>query len=314
MTAQDPDKKRGAEKFPKFVAIAPHPQHRPKPSWLKIRIAANSEAYKSSKAVIDQSRLHTVCREASCPNIYECFAAGVASFLIMGDKCTRRCPFCDVAYGHPDPLDPQEPETLRQTVEKLKLTYVVITSVDRDDLRDGGASHFARCVEALRALKDLRVEILVPDFRGRKDLAVQNLGAALPDVLSHNIETVPRLYKTVKPGALYTHSLTLLQDFKHTYPSVKTKSGLMVGIGETMDEIFGVMEDLRKHEVDLLTVGQYLPPSKSHVPVSHYYTPEEFAAIKEKALALGFLSCASGPFVRSSYLAEKYHREALKAE
>jgi lipoic acid synthetase len=314
MTEQVPGKKRGAEKFPKFVAVSPHPHHQPKPSWLKIRLTANNEAYKCSKSIIDQSRLHTVCKEASCPNIYECLASGVASFLIMGDKCTRRCPFCDVAYGHPDPLDPDEPEALRKTVEKLRLTYVVVTSVDRDDLKDGGASHFAACVRALRTLSSVSVEILVPDFRGRKDLAVQNLGAALPDVLSHNIETVPRLYRTVKPGALYTHSLSLLQDFKRAYPTVKTKSGLMVGIGETMDEISEVLTDLREHGVELLTVGQYLPPSKSHVPASHYYTPDEFSAIKEKALALGFLSCASGPFVRSSYLAEKYHREALNSE
>jgi lipoic acid synthetase len=246
-----------------------------------------------------------VCEEASCPNIGECFGKGTATFMIMGDKCTRRCPFCDVGHGRPDPLDPDEPANLARTIAALKLRYVVITSVDRDDLKDGGAQHFVDCIGAVRAASPAtRIEILVPDFRGRLDRALAILEAAPPDVMNHNLETVPRLYRESRPGSDYAHSLSLLQEFKRRVPAVPTKSGLMVGLGETDEEIVQVMRDLRAHEVDMITVGQYLAPSNHHLPVRRYVTPETFAMFEREAQAMGFSHAAVGPLVRSSYHAD----------
>jgi lipoic acid synthetase len=252
-----------------------------------------------------------VCEEASCPNIGECFGHGTATFMIMGDLCTRRCPFCDVAHGRPLPLDAEEPRHLGETIAKMGLRYVVITSVDRDDLRDGGAGHFVDCIRAVRELSpQTKIEILTPDFRGRLDRALAVLDAGPPDVMNHNLETVPRLYRAARPGSDYAHSLALLRDFKARHPSVPTKSGLMLGLGETNDEILGVMRDLREHDVDMLTIGQYLQPSKSHLPVLRYAHPDEFAMFEREAKAMGFANAASGPMVRSSYHADAQAKEA----
>ena len=251
-------------------------------------------------------RLHTVCEEASCPNIGECFGHGTATFMIMGDVCTRRCPFCDVAHGRPAPLDEQEPDNLARTLQAMGLRYVVITSVDRDDLRDGGAGHFAACLRAVRRLNPgIRIEILVPDFRGRMDAALDILCAEPPDVFNHNLETVPRLYKQARPGADYAWSLRLLQRYKERRPSVPTKSGLMLGLGETLGEVESVMRDLRAHGCEMLTLGQYLQPSLHHLPVARYVTPQEFDHLAQVGRALGFASVASGPMVRSSYHADR---------
>jgi lipoic acid synthetase len=295
---------RGAAKTARIpVKIVPKEPLR-KPAWIRARNAFHPEVGRL-KQLLRTHNLNTVCEEASCPNLGECFSGGTATFMIMGRVCTRRCPFCDVAHGRPAPLDASEPENLASAIATMGLRYVVITSVDRDDLRDGGASHFVECIRAVRARSPhTRIEILVPDFRGRLDTALDILGQAPPDVFNHNLETVPRLYRAARPGADYAHSLQLLQDFKARHPGVPTKSGLMVGIGETMDEIVQVMRDLRAHGADMLTVGQYLQPSRGHLPVERFVTPEEFDALTRTAGELGFVNAACGPMVRSSYHAE----------
>lgn len=277
-----------------------------KPDWLKIRLPKSSEKIDNIKKAMRSQGLSSVCEEASCPNLPECFNHGTATFMILGDICTRRCPFCDVAHGRPLPPNAQEPEKLALTIKEMKLKYVVITSVDRDDLRDGGAQHFADCVTAIRKHNPgIKIEILVPDFRGRMDVALEILGTAPPDVFNHNLETAPRLYRLARPGANYKWSLQLLQKFKQQHPDVDTKSGLMVGLGETNDEIIEVLKDLREHDVDMLTIGQYLQPSKHHLAVERYVPPAEFDMFKQEADTLGFKHAASGPFVRSSYHADK---------
>ena len=291
-------------KFPLPLVAEPLPAR--KPDWIRVRAGSPSTRFYEIKSILREHRLHTVCEEASCPNIGECFGKGTATFMIMGDKCTRRCPFCDVGHGRPDPLDPDEPANLARTIARLALRYVVITSVDRDDLKDGGAGHFVDCIRAVRAAAPAtRIEILVPDFRGRLERALDVLQAAPPDVLNHNLETVPRLYRESRPGADYRHSLALLQQFKRRVPGVPTKSGLMVGLGETDDEIVAVMRDLRAHDVDMLTIGQYLAPSNHHLPVRRYPPPETFARFEREAQALGFSHAAVGPLVRSSYHADQ---------
>jgi lipoic acid synthetase len=276
-----------------------------KPDWIRVR-AGGGERFQQIKQILREKKLHTVCEEASCPNIGECFGHGTATFMIMGSLCTRRCPFCDVAHGRPDPLDPEEPRHLGETIAALNLKYVVITSVDRDDLRDGGAGHFVECIRSVRALSpQTRIEILTPDFRGRLDRALGILDAGPPDVMNHNLETVPRLYKQARPGSDYAHSLQLLKQFKARHPDVPTKSGLMVGLGETNEEILEVMRDLRAHDVDMLTVGQYLQPSKHHLPVTRFVHPEEFRVFEEEGTKMGFVNAACGPMVRSSYHADR---------
>ena len=276
-----------------------------KPEWIRVR-AGGGERFGEIKQILREAKLHTVCEEASCPNIGECFGHGTATFMIMGDLCTRRCPFCDVAHGRPNPLDPDEPRHLAETIAKMALRYVVITSVDRDDLRDGGAGHFVDCIRKVRELSPAtRIEILTPDFRGRLDRALEVLDAAPPDVMNHNLETVPRLYRQARPGSDYAHSLRLLRDFKARHPRTPTKSGLMVGLGETNEEILEVMRDLRAHEVDMLTIGQYLQPSKHHLAVARFVHPDEFAMFEREAAAMGFVNAACGPMVRSSYHADK---------
>jgi lipoic acid synthetase len=276
-----------------------------KPEWIRVR-AGGGERFNEIKKILREAKLHTVCEEASCPNIGECFGHGTATFMIMGDLCTRRCPFCDVAHGRPQALDVDEPRHLGETIAAMKLQYVVITSVDRDDLRDGGAQHFVDCIRCVRELSPAtKIEILTPDFRGRLDRALGILDAAPPDVMNHNLETVPRLYRQARPGSDYAHSLRLLKDFKAAHPDVPTKSGLMVGLGETDDEILEVMKDLRAHEVDMLTVGQYLQPSKHHLPVARFVHPDTFAMYGREASTLGFVNAACGPMVRSSYHADR---------
>ncbi len=277
-----------------------------KPEWIRVRAGSPSTRFYEIKQILREHKLHTVCEEASCPNIGECFGKGTATFMIMGDKCTRRCPFCDVGHGRPDPLDADEPLNLARTIAALKLKYVVITSVDRDDLRDGGAGHFVACIDKTRALSPAtRIEILVPDFRGRAERALGILTASPPDVMNHNIETVPRLYKEARPGSDYAFSLNLLKDFKAQVPGVPTKSGLMVGLGETDDEILAVMQDLRAHGVDMLTLGQYLAPSGHHLPVRRYVHPDTFKMFEREANAMGFTHAAVGAMVRSSYHADE---------
>lgn len=281
-----------------------------KPEWIRVK-AGNSQAFYDLKRRLRDHNLHTVCEEASCPNIGECFGKGTATFMILGDLCTRRCPFCDVAHGRPKPPDPQEPINLGETIALMGLKYVVITSVDRDDLRDGGAQHFADCIRAVRDHSPAtRIEVLVPDFRGRLDKALDALAVGLPDVMNHNLETVPRLYKSARPGADFTHSLKLLQEFKRRFPGIPTKSGLMVGLGETDDEILEVMRDLRAHDVDMLTVGQYLQPTRGHLPVLRYVEPARFKDFERAALEMGFRHAACGPLVRSSYHADQQAHEA----
>ena len=281
-----------------------------KPEWIRVR-AGGGQRFTEIKRILREAKLHTVCEEASCPNIGECFGHGTATFMIMGDLCTRRCPFCDVAHGRPQPLDAEEPRHLGETIAAMGLRYVVITSVDRDDLRDGGAGHFVDCIRAVRALSPAtRIEILTPDFRGRLDRALEILDACPPDVMNHNLETVPRLYRQARPGSDYAHSLKLLKDFKARHSDVPTKSGLMVGLGETSEEILAVMRDLRAHDVDMLTIGQYLQPSKSHLPVLRYAHPDEFAMFEREARAMGFANAACGPMVRSSYHADAQAKEA----
>jgi lipoyl synthase len=276
-----------------------------KPDWIRVK-AGNSKAFYEVKRRLREHNLHTVCEEASCPNIGECFGKGTATFMILGELCTRRCPFCDVAHGRPKPPDPDEPLHLARTIAAMGLKYVVITSVDRDDLRDGGAAHFADCISAIRTHSPAtRIEILTPDFRGRLDKALDMLGTGLPDVMNHNLETVPRLYKMARPGADYAHSLALLQDFKHRYAGIPTKSGIMVGLGETDEEILEVMRDLRAHGVDMLTIGQYLQPTPGHLPVVRYVEPARFKDFERAAQDMGFLHAACGPLVRSSYHADQ---------
>ncbi len=275
-----------------------------KPAWIRVK-APLGPGVRRIKNLLREQRLHTVCEEASCPNLAECFNHGTATFMIMGDLCTRRCPFCDVAHGRPKPLDVEEPEHLAEAVAVMALKYVVITSVDRDDLRDGGAGHFAACVSRLRQrCPETRIEILVPDFRGRLDRALAALAEAPPDVLNHNLETVPRLYRMARPGADYQWSLELLRQFKQRHLQIPTKSGLMLGLGEERHEVEEVLRDLRAHDCDMLTLGQYLQPSRHHLPVARYWEPAEFDALGEYARALGFSSVASGPLVRSSYHAD----------
>ena len=276
-----------------------------KPDWIRVRLGTNPR-FHEIKQILREHRLHTVCEEASCPNIGECFGKGTATFMILGDLCTRRCPFCDVAHGKPLAPDTEEPVNLARTIAALKLEYVVVTSVDRDDLRDGGARHFADCIRAVRELSpQTRIEVLVPDFRGRLEPALDALSASPPDVMNHNLETVPRLYKQARPGADYHHSLKLLKDFKSRFPQIPTKSGLMVGLGETDDEILSVMRDLRAHDVGMLTVGQYLQPSAHHLPVARYVEPAVFDAFARQADEMGFMHAACGPLVRSSYHADQ---------
>ena len=299
-------KQKGSAKTARIpIKIVPA-QALKKPAWIRVRAGSDASRYNEVKAILRSQKLHTVCEEASCPNIGECFGKGTATFMILGDLCTRRCPFCDVGHGKPLAPDPDEPAQLAHTIAALKLKYVVITSVDRDDLRDGGAQHFADCMRRVRELSPQTViEVLVPDFRGRLDIAVDILTATPPDVLNHNLETVPRLYKEVRPGADYAHSLALLEAFKTRNPGIPTKSGLMVGVGETDEEILEVMRDLRAHDVDMLTLGQYLQPSQHHLPVLRFVTPERFAQFEQEALAMGFKHAACGPMVRSSYHADQ---------
>jgi lipoic acid synthetase len=284
-----------------------------KPAWIRVR-APSSPRFHEIKKILREHRLYTVCEEASCPNIGECFGKGTATFMIMGDICTRRCPFCDVGHGRPLPLAAEEPVNLAQTIAAMRLTYVVITSVDRDDLRDGGAQHFADCIRAVRERSpSTRIEVLVPDFRGRLDRALDILATAPPDVMNHNLETVPRLYKQTRPGADYAHSLRLLRDFKTRCPEVPAKSGLMVGLGETDDEILAVMRDMRAHGIDMLTIGQYLQPTRGHLPVTRYVHPDTFARFEREAYAMGFRHAAVGALVRSSYHADQQAEEVLTA-
>ncbi len=286
-----------------------------KPDWIRVKAGSPSTRFYEIKDILRANKLVTVCEEASCPNIGECFGKGTATFMIMGDKCTRRCPFCDVGHGRPDPLDVNEPENLAKTIAALKLNYVVITSVDRDDLRDGGSQHFVDCIRRTRELSpQTQIEILVPDFRGRDDRALEILKAAPPDVMNHNMETVPRLYKEARPGSDYAFSLNLLKKFKQLFPNVPTKSGLMVGLGETDEEILAVMQDMRDHQIDMLTIGQYLAPSSSHIPVRRYVHPDTFKMFEEKAYAMGFKHAAVGAMVRSSYHADQQaHSAGLQA-
>ena len=275
-----------------------------KPAWIRAR-APQGAGVRRIRRILREHRLASVCEEAQCPNLGECFTHGTATFLIMGDICTRRCPFCDVAHGRPDPLDPEEPELLARAIAEMELKYVVITSVDRDDLRDGGADHYRRCIAAIRRHRPgTTVEILVPDFRGREAQALEALAAEPPDVFNHNLETVPRLYRRCRPGADYQGSLRLLQAFGERHPDVPTKSGLMLGLGEELEEVEQVMADLREHGVTMLTLGQYLQPSRDHLPVKRFVTPREFEELRRLGESMGFANVASGPMVRSSYHAE----------
>ena len=296
---------RGAEKVARIpIKVEPTTDMPRKPKWIRAK-AASTPAVMELKSVLRDHKLHTVCEEAACPNLGECFSHGTATFMIMGDICTRRCPFCDVAHGRPKPLDENEPLSLATTIAAMKLKYVVITSVDRDDLRDGGAAHFVTCIQTIREHSpNIQIEILVPDFRGRMDIALDILQQAPPDVFNHNLETVPRLYKQARPGADYQWSLNLIKRFKEIYPDIPSKSGLMLGLGESNDEIIETLKDLRAHNCDRLTLGQYLQPSRHHLPVARFVSPEEFEQLGEIAKELGFSHIASGPMVRSSYHAD----------
>ena len=304
-------KLRGEDKTSRIpIKIVPV-ERLPKPDWIRVR-AGGSPRFFEIKKILREHKLHTVCEEASCPNIGECFGKGTATFMIMGDICTRRCPFCDVGHGRPLPLDVDEPLNLAKTIAALKLNYVVITSVDRDDLRDGGAQHFVDCIRAVReASPKTQIEVLVPDFRGRLERALDILTAAPPDVMNHNLETVPRLYRQARPGSDYLHSLKLLKDFKARFPGVPTKSGLMVGLGETDDELLQTMRDMRAHDIDMITVGQYLQPTAHHLPVLRYVHPDMFAMYEREAYEMGFRHAAIGALVRSSYHADQQAHEVL---
>ena len=293
------------------IKIVPVGEVLKKPDWIRVKAGSPNTRYYEIKQILREHKLHTVCEEASCPNIGECFGKGTATFMIMGDKCTRRCPFCDVGHGRPDPLDVNEPANLAKTIGALKLKYVVITSVDRDDLRDGGAGHFVECIRQVREQSpETRIEILTPDFRGRMDRALEILKAAPPDVMNHNLETVPRLYKEARPGSDYQYSLNLLKRFKEFAPHVPTKSGLMLGLGETDEEILQVMRDMREHGIDMITIGQYLAPSGHHLPVRRYVHPDTFKMFEREAEAMGFTNAAVGAMVRSSYHADEQAAQA----
>lgn len=311
--AYDPNQKqKSADKTSRIpIKIVPIEEVLKKPDWIRVKAASGNSRFHEIKKILRENQLVTVCEEASCPNIGECFGKGTATFMIMGDKCTRRCPFCDVGHGRPDPLDVDEPVNLAKTIAALKLSYVVITSVDRDDLRDGGAQHFVDCITKTNELSpETRIEVLVPDFRGRLDKALDIFANGLPHVMNHNLETVPRLYKEARPGSDYMHSLKLLKDFKELYPNVPTKSGLMVGLGETDEEILEVMRDMRAHNIDMLTIGQYLAPSGHHLPVRRYVHPDTFAMFEKEAYAMGFTHAAVGAMVRSSYHADQQAHQA----
>ncbi|MDB4215507.1 lipoyl synthase [Burkholderiaceae bacterium] len=304
--AYDPSaKQKSADKVSRIPIKVVPGETLKKPDWIRVRAGSPNTRFYEIKDILRSNNLVTVCEEASCPNIGECFGKGTATFMIMGDKCTRRCPFCDVGHGRPDPLDVDEPRKLGATIAALKLTYVVITSVDRDDLRDGGAGHFVACIEEVRKQSPhTQIEVLVPDFRGRDDRALEILRAAPPDVMNHNLETAPRLYKEARPGSDYAFSLNLLKKFKALFPHVPTKSGLMVGLGETDEEILAVMQDMRDHHIDMLTIGQYLAPSGHHLPVRRYVHPDTFKMFEARARDMGFSHAAVGPMVRSSYHAD----------
>lgn len=308
----DPREKQKAEAKTARIPIKIIPAEKlKKPDWIRVKAGSSATRFFEIKKILREHHLHTVCEEASCPNIGECFGKGTATFMIMGDKCTRRCPFCDVGHGRPDPLDLDEPQNLAQTIAALQLSYVVITSVDRDDLRDGGAAHFVECIRKVRELSpQTKIEVLVPDFRGRMERALEILEAAPPDVMNHNLETIPRLYKEARPGSDYAHSLLLLKEFKKRVPGVPTKSGLMVGLGETDAEILQVMQDMRAHAIDMLTIGQYLAPSDAHLPVRRYVHPDVFKMFETEALKMGFQHAAVGALVRSSYHADQQAHEA----
>ncbi len=309
----DPNQKqKSADKTSRIpIKIVPIEEVLKKPDWIRVKAASGNSRFNEIKKILRENQLVTVCEEASCPNIGECFGKGTATFMIMGDKCTRRCPFCDVGHGRPDPLDLEEPNNLAKTIAALKLSYVVITSVDRDDLRDGGAQHFVNCITKTKeSSPQTKIEVLVPDFRGRLEKALDIFNDGLPDVMNHNLETVPRLYKEARPGSDYMHSLKLLKDFKARYPHVSTKSGLMVGLGETDYEILEVMKDMREHNIDMLTIGQYLAPSGHHLPVRRYVHPDTFAMFEKEAYAMGFTHAAVGAMVRSSYHADEQAHKA----
>jgi lipoic acid synthetase len=309
----DPNQKqKSADKTSRIpIKIVPIEEVLKKPDWIRVKAASGNSRFNEIKKILRENQLVTVCEEASCPNIGECFGKGTATFMIMGDKCTRRCPFCDVGHGRPDPLDLEEPNNLAKTIAALKLSYVVITSVDRDDLRDGGAQHFVNCItKTIELSPQTKIEVLVPDFRGRLEKALDIFKDGLPHVMNHNLETVPRLYKEARPGSDYMHSLKLLKDFKARYPHVSTKSGLMVGLGETDEEILEVMEDMREHDIDMLTIGQYLAPSGHHLPVRRYVHPDTFAMFEKEAYAMGFTHAAVGAMVRSSYHADEQAHKA----
>lgn len=304
-------KQKGADKTARIpIKVIPLEQKLKKPEWIRAKLPSG-QRFQEIKQILRSQKLHTVCEEATCPNIGECFSKGTATFMIMGDICTRRCPFCDVGHGRPEPLDVDEPKHLAETVAALKLRYVVITSVDRDDLRDGGAQHFADCITALRQQSpQTQIEILVPDFRGRLDLALDVLSQTPPDVMNHNLETVPRLYKQARPGADYQHSLDLLRKYKALNPHLSTKSGIMVGLGETDEEILDVMRDMRAHDIEMITIGQYLQPTDGHLPVLRYVSPALFAEFEREAYSMGFKHAAVGAMVRSSYHADQQAKEA----
>ncbi len=308
-----PYKVRGEGKTSKIpIKIEKTTRLQRKPAWIRAKSSATPEANRL-KQVLREHKLHTVCEEAACPNLGECFGGGTATFMIMGDICTRRCPFCDVGHGRPAPLDVDEPINLAQCIEGMKLRYVVITSVDRDDLKDGGAEHFRSCIAEVRKLNPtIQIEVLVPDFRGRMDRALEVMAPNPPDVFNHNLETVPRLYKQSRPGANYQWSLDLLKRFGDEHPNVPTKSGLMLGLGEEIDEVLEVMADMRAHNVDMLTLGQYLQPSVHHLPVARFVHPDEFEELRIKGEAMGFSHVASGPLVRSSYHADKQAHDILE--
>ena len=303
----DPDgHQRGADKLARIpVKVAPQTELARKPSWIRARVSHNPRVLEI-KRMMRELNLSSVCEEASCPNLGECFSHGTATFMIMGDICTRRCPFCDVAHGRPNPLDENEPTNLAKAVAQLGLSYIVITSVDRDDLRDGGAGHFDACIKAVReSCPGIQIEVLVPDYRGRMDKALEAMASNPPDVFNHNLETVPRLYKQCRPGSDYAWSLNLLKNHKERFAHVPTKSGLMLGLGETIDEVLEVMKDMREHNIDMLTLGQYLQPSISHLPVSRFVHPDEFDELAVRGREMGFSHVASGPMVRSSYHADR---------
>ena len=306
---QQGEKLRSADKVERIpVKVIPTTTIQRKPEWMRVRLSASPKV-QAIKNILRSHKMATVCEEAACPNLHECFSNGTATFMIMGEICTRRCPFCDVGHGKPNPLDIEEPKNLAKAIHEMGLSYVVITSVDRDDLRDGGAQHFADCIREAKILSpELKVEVLVPDFRGRMAPALEILSATPPDVFNHNMETIPRLYREARPGANYEWSLKLLKEYKALNPTVPTKSGLMVGLGETKDELLRTLDDLRAHDVDMLTVGQYLQPSPSHLAVERFVHPDEFAEYTEYAESIGFVQAACGPLVRSSYHADKQAR------